>query len=236
MMKQAAPLEAPRARPSAASGGVPEPTEAYLMQSFGRPSMLPSPRRILVVLDLNGTLLYRPSKKRPFDFVERPHARRFLAYCLDTFHLAIWSSARPDNVDKMLAQLLHHEQRSRCLLSWSRDQFGLDDNDYRNRVQCYKRLTRVWAHPDALAAGRWDQTNTVLVDDSMEKARSEPYNLLEIPEFSGIRREHADVLPQVHDYLNTLSQQSDISRYIRETPFKLDPSYVLPPPPPPPTS
>lgn len=218
-----------RPPPSAASGGVPNPTAQYIAKSNTPLATLAEPRRILVVVDLNGTLLYRPNKHRPFDFVERPHARRFLAYCLDTFHVAIWSSARPDNVHKMLEQLLDKSQRSRCLVTWARDHFGLSPGDYNSRVQCYKRLTRIWADSTITAAGQWDQSNTVLVDDSTEKGRSEPYNILTIPEFSGGHSEPTDVLPQVHDYLNLLCHQADISSFIRRNPFKLDPNYVLPP-------
>lgn len=186
-------------------------------------------------MDLNGTLLYRPNRKRPFHFVERPHAARFLRYCLDTFHVVIWSSARPDNVKTMVANLLSKKDLDRCLLVWARDQLGLCKSDYDARVQCYKRLDRVWnhpavlrAHPDAANGGRWDQSNTVLVDDSAEKGRSEPYNILALPEFTGMNDETAEVLPQVHDFINLLSWQSDISRYMREHPFKLDPNYALP--------
>jgi hypothetical protein len=186
-------------------------------------------------MDLNGTLLFRPSKKRPFDFVERPHARQFMSYCLSTFAVAIWSSARPANVTKMVDRLLSPKQRSKCIVTWARDKFGLSEEDYDLRVQCYKRLARIWqdediiaSHPDAASGPqRWDQTNTVLVDDSAEKGRSEPHNILQIPEFSGVQNEPGNVLPQVHDYLNQLSYQADISRYMRQNPFKLNPDYTL---------
>ncbi|KAH6892068.1 HAD-like domain-containing protein [Thelonectria olida] len=227
--------QSPTAAPKAKSGGVPDPTPQYIAQALLNPHVLPEPRRILIIMDLNGTLLYRPNKKRPFNFVERPHARSFLSYCLETFYVAIWSSARPENVSKMVDQLIDQSQRDRCLLIWARDKFGLTLDDYNSKVQVYKRLTSVWAdprvmssHPTASSGGRWDQTNTVLVDDSLEKARSEPFNLLQLPEFSGLANEQVDVLPQVHDYLNTLSHQGDISRYMRTQPFKLDPSYQLP--------
>ncbi|KYK56808.1 phosphoprotein phosphatase [Drechmeria coniospora] len=224
-----------RTAPSLASGGIPNPTPAYLLQSLAPPIAMPAPRRILVILDLNGTLLYRPSRRLPTKFVERPHARRFLAYCLDTFHLAVWSSARPDNVRHMLSQLLTPEQRKRCVVVWGRDRFGLSSEDYNARVQCYKRLTTVWdsaevqaSHPAADRGARWDQSNTVLVDDSPEKGRSEPHNILPIPEFSGVENEGVAVLPQVHDYLNLLCFQEDISRYMRQTPFVLDATHQLP--------
>ncbi|KAJ6438651.1 low-temperature viability LTV1 [Purpureocillium lavendulum] len=226
----------PRVAPSASSGGIPDPTPLYLAQSFAPPSTLLQPRRILVILDLNGTLLFRPTRRQPTRFVERPHARAFLDYCLDTFYLAVWSSARPENVARMLDQLLTDDQRRRCVVVWGRDRFGLSNADYNTRVQCYKRLTTVWndkqvraSHPHAARGGRWDQSNTVLVDDSLEKGRSEPHNILTIPEFSGMSSETVDVLPQVHDYLNLLCHQADISRYMHQTPFKLDPNYHLPP-------
>lgn len=223
-----------RAQPSPASGGVPNATPEYFDRSFPRPMGLPASRRILVIMDLNGTLLYRPSKKRPFHFVERPHAKRFMQYCLDNFYVAVWSSARPRNVNNMVSQLLTPDQVQKCLVIWARDRFGLTDEDYDSRVQCYKRLSTIWdnasvqaSHPDAIHGGRWDQTNTVLVDDSVEKGRSEPHNILVLPEFEGLDKETADVLPQVHDYLNKLCSQANISSYMRVNPFRLDDNYSL---------
>ena len=212
--------------PSAESGGIPEPTQAYLLRASFLPQTLASPRPMLVIIDLNGTLLHRPSKKDPSRFTERPHARAFLTYCIDTFHVVIWSSARERNVSAMCDSLLTPAQRDRVLAIWSRAHFGLSPADYSNRVQCYKRLTRVWGaeaiastHPHGAA---WDQGNTVLIDDSSEKARSEPFNAIQIPEFLGGEGERSAVLPQVHDYLNTLACQQDISMYIRAHPFKAE--------------
>jgi hypothetical protein len=194
-------------------------------------------------------MLYRPSKKSPSKFVERPHARLFLSYCLSTFHVVIWSSARPDNVYSMSRRLLPNpdpydaanplsspaEQRlqqqaaaidPRVLAVWGRDKFGLTDDDYGRRTMCYKRLSKIWDDPLIAAAHPlgepWNQGNTVLIDDTAEKARSEPYNTITIPEFSGDRNETPSVLPQVHDYLNELAYQADVSTYIRTRPFKIE--------------
>lgn len=139
------------------------------------------------------------------------------------------------NVNNMVAQLLTPEQREKCILIWARDKFGLSPADYDARVQVYKRLSIIWnapdvkkSHPAVAEGGVWDQSNTVLVDDSREKGRSEPHNILPIPEFSGLEHELPHVLPQVHDYLNLLCHQADISCYMRKSPFALDPKYVLP--------
>ena len=77
--------------PSAKSGGVPNPTPSYLLRASFLPIAVAKPRPILVVIDLNGTMLFRPNRKQPFNFIERPNARHFLGYCISTFTVVIWS-------------------------------------------------------------------------------------------------------------------------------------------------
>lgn len=215
--------------PSAASGGVPNPSPQYLAQASLPPSRLPHPRKILVVMDLNGTLLYRKNKRVPSKFVVRTHTQEFLWYCLDTFVVAVWSSARPQNVNSMVDQLFTPEQRKKLAAVWGRDTLGLSKVDYNAKVQVYKRLDKLWHDPKVVAASgqRWDQTNTVLVDDSTEKARSHPFNAIALPEFKGDLHGDGLVLPQVHDYLNACAQQRDISSFIRSNPFAFDPNFTL---------
>lgn len=235
--KPEAPERDPKVQPSAESGGVPDPTPAYLRRASLPPFTLPHHRKILVVIDLNGTVLYRPNRRHnPTGFVERAHARAFLRYCIETFLVVIWSSATPRNVHRMCEQLLSSEQRDRVVAIWGRDRFGLAPKDYEDRVVCYKRLTTLWAdpavqasHPEAAQGKGWDQSNTLLIDDTIEKARAEPYNLVEVPEFAGETDERGDVLAQVHDYINTCALQTDISAYIRTHPFRADPDHVLHP-------
>ncbi|RDW70255.1 hypothetical protein BP5796_08652 [Coleophoma crateriformis] len=212
--------------PSEQSGGVPEPTLAYLNAARRAPEPSINPRYIMVIIDLNGTILHRPSRN-PTKFIERPNARRFLKYCVDTFTVVIWSSAREENVESMCKAFLTGELKDRVLACWGRDKFDLTPADYNARVQCYKRLTKLWnhedimrSHPNFKSGGRWDQTNTVLIDDSMEKARSEPFNLVQLPEFSGNENELGNILPQVHDYINWLSCHNDVSSCIKAKPFK----------------
>lgn len=207
------------------------------MQAFCPPMPAPAPKQLLVVIDLNGTLLHRPQKRLPSKFVERPLARTFLQHCIDTHRVVIWSSARPDNVQRMCAQLLPPAYLSRVVAVWGRDRFGLTPTDYARRTQCYKRLTRLWADPDVVRSsnnsnssngGRWDQSNTVLIDDSAEKARSEPHNAVTLPEFAGdlAAEEEGDggpaVLARVADYLDALAWQVDVSAYIRMRPFTME--------------
>lgn len=214
--------------PSPESGGIPDPTPSYLVRASFLPKRRAAPGPLLVVIDLNGTLLHRPDRRRPSSFRARPHAHRFLGYCVDTFWVVIWSSARPDNVRRMVDELVTDQGRLRRVVAvWGRDRFGLSPADYNARTQCYKRLTALWADPAVRASypegtdGCWDQGNTVLIDDSAEKARSEPHNAITIPEFTGDMSAAPDILPMVHDYLNELCFQEDVSTYIRANPFKM---------------
>ncbi|KAI1462311.1 HAD-like domain-containing protein [Annulohypoxylon moriforme] len=220
--------------PSPESGGVPEPSPEYLNLASHPPFILPDPRIIFILIDLNGTLLFRPSRNNPTKFVMRPYAKEFLSYCIRTFRVAIWSSARMKNIGPMLDQLLYPEQRDQLVGVWGREHFGLSYTDFKRRVMCYKRLTRIWSdpqaqstHPDASLGKRWDQTNTLLIDDSVEKARSEPYNIVQIPEFHGDPREEGYILPQIHDYINECSRQVNISSYIKQSPFVMQYGFQL---------
>lgn len=217
----------PKVFPSPASGGVPVASIDYINSAHQTAQRLEVPQHLLVVIDLNGTILFRPSRKNPHKFVARPHALRFLQYCIDTFHVVIWSSARPENVSALTDAILPPSLKARCIAIWGRDRFALTPYDYSRRVICYKRLNTIWSdpviarsHPEYQYGAGWDQTNTVLVDDSVEKGQSEPYNLVLIPEYEGDAREKGDILPQVHDYLNQLSLHSNVSAYMRAVPFK----------------
>ncbi|KAH7321444.1 HAD-like domain-containing protein [Rhexocercosporidium sp. MPI-PUGE-AT-0058] len=213
--------------PSLASGGIPEPTPAYLAASAEPIRQLQQAQHLLVVIDLNGTLLFRPNKRAPSMFVARPNTARFLKYCINTFNVVIWSSARPDNVKLMCDAILDQDLKRKVVAIWGRDMFGLSSFDYGARTQCYKRLTKMWDDPEIAASHpayqmgeRWDHRNTVLVDDSPEKGRSEPFNMILIPEFFGDENEPGQILPQVHDYLNNLSTHSNVAAYLRAYPFR----------------
>lgn len=200
-----------------------------------RASFLPKrrdhPGPLLVVIDLNGTLLYRPSRKNSTSFQGRHHAKEFVTYCVQTFWVVFWSSAKPMNVKGMVDQLLPKALRKQVVGVWGRDKFGLTEQDYNKRTQCYKRLTKLWNDPlikssypnrrPGFEGGCWDQGNTVLIDDSVEKARSEPHNAITLPEYLGGTDDKGDVLPRVHDYLNELCFQEDVSAFMRAHPFKM---------------
>ena len=218
----------------------PSPTAAYIAQAQALPVRLKTPQRLLLVLDLNGTLLAR--KKGSLNYIPRPFLQKFLHYCFMNHSVLIWSSAKPHNVDGICAQLFTYEQRKQILGEWGRDTLGLTASQYEERVQVYKRLSHIWnapqllkrsyqQHPHAAKEVSWNQHNTILIDDSVEKAATEPFNHIEVPEFTPKKtQEKRDVLGQVVGWLEEARGWDDVSAFIgaMRRGFKVDTGWKWP--------
>lgn len=207
----------------------PQPTPEYLAQAAEAPTAVDTPNNILVILDLNGTVLHRPNKNAKV-MIERPFLKPFLRYLFSNFKVMVWSSAKPDNVKSLVNQSLDNSLRSQLVVQWGRDSFGLSPTNYNQNVQVYKNLKLVWSrdviqqhHPEYATGGRFGQHNTVLIDDSSLKANAQPYNLLQIPEFTATPEQmEGDALREVAGYLEILRHQADVSKLINKEPFNGD--------------
>ncbi|KAK3633518.1 hypothetical protein LTR56_015771 [Elasticomyces elasticus] len=192
----------------------PEPTWTYIKQAEQDAGVLPDgkSRPLLVILGLNGTLIHRKNKGSASK--ARPRLYEFLEYLLH-YHK---SSARPENVEAMCTQLFTPEQRAQLVAVWARDKLRLTDDQYSQRVQVYKQLSWVWR--DDHITDAWAQDNTVLIDDSVDKGASEPYNLIKIDAFEGTPEQlETDVLGQVVGYLEVLKRARDVSACTKRAPY-----------------
>ena len=182
-----------------------------------------------MILDLNGTLLARHRSSSHSTWIVRPHLRNFLDYCFLNHTVMMWSSARPDNVRRMVADILTPQQQRALIAEWGRNTLGLSSEDYHEKVQVYKQLSKVWGNegvqkscPGYEKGERWGQHNTVLVDDGEEKAKAEPWNLVLVPEFvktvvskCGKRKKaETDVLSQVVGWIEEARRWSDVSAFV----------------------
>lgn len=144
----------------------------------------------------------------------------------------IWSSAREHNVERLCQDIFAEVGIDPPVHRWHRGQFGLSKKHYEMNIQLYKQLSWVWNTQLNSPTYRRpvDQSNTVLIDDSSEKALSEPYNLIRVDEYDGTDNE-TDVLGKVVEYLEQARRCHDVSCYIRDTPFTFnnaDKSYTWP--------
>lgn len=213
-------------KPALQHFSAPIPTAGYLNKAHGFLTQTLLPQRLLLVLDLNGTLLYRPSASS--DYLPRPSLAPFLAYCLANHSILIWSSASPQNVSAICAKLFQPQDRRNLLGEWARDTLGLTPEQYTSKFQVYKRLEQIWhdphlsaSHPLASQGQRWGQKNTLLIDDSPVKASAQPYNLLRIPEFIKNTTE-IDVLGQVVGYIEATRRRDNVSAYVCSRKFEVD--------------
>ncbi|KAI9826888.1 MAG: hypothetical protein M1832_005827 [Thelocarpon impressellum] len=205
---------------------VPRALPAYLSQAGAEPVKLDVPQPLLLVLDLNGTLLFRPSRASPTSFRARPDLEAFVAYIMSSYSVMVWSSAKPQNVARMCDKIFSRQQRQCVVAEWGRDRLGLSAAQYNAKLQVYKQLEKVWrdaaiaaAHPCYGAGARWDQSNTVLIDDSLLKAASQPHNILPVPEYVGKPENGARPLREAVAYLEELSWYGDVSAFMRARPF-----------------
>ncbi|KAL2871294.1 NIF domain protein [Aspergillus lucknowensis] len=211
----------------------PSATEKYLLQSSLSPKPSKTPQPLLVILDLNGTLIYRKTRKFPPSFTRRAGLEEFLNTLVDKYKVMIWSSSTPATVGAVCEKLFTEARRKKLVAEWGRDKLGLTKSEYNSKIQVYKTLETVWSSnavqasypkdkappkPSKRAAARvrWDQTNTILIDDSKLKALSEPYNLIEIPEFTNVPGiDEPTIFPRVLQLLENLANCDDVSKMLR---------------------
>lgn len=226
----------------------PTMTSQYLQLASRACSRSKEPQPLLIISDLNGTLLYRKGKGRT-TYKPRPGLDEFLRYIFmtrspksahpsrdsGTIHPMIWTSAQPETCKALVNSLLSPKHKKDCVAIWARDTLRLTTSQYHNKIQVYKRLEWVWAdeniqqsHPHRHKGGKWDQTNTLLIDDSIIKALAQPYNLINLPEFDEAaviaeKRVPAEeaVLAQVVAYIDEARWWSNVSTYAKGRPFRI---------------
>ncbi|KAF2711103.1 HAD-like protein [Pleomassaria siparia CBS 279.74] len=207
----------------------PTPTASYLAQAAEEPFVIDPPDRVLVILDLNGTLIFRPNpRQNATRMIARPFLKQFLRYLFSNFSVMIWSSAKPENVKVLVDNVLDDDLRAMLVACLARDSFNLLPQHYGKNVQVYKDLNIIWNNmqiqsqiPDHEYGKQFGQHNTVLIDDTIIKASAQPHNLLLIPEFAGTAADmKGDILREVAGYLEVLKMQWDVSKFMRKQPFE----------------
>ena len=144
--------------------------------------------RHLLVLDVNGLLLdrqrsrvegapppdleYGSASLRSYVY-DRPHAREFVAWALQRFRVAVWSSARSQNLAPLVQHVFGDGARALAFV-WAQDRCGVDGSVELTgrrggrKPKFLKPLAAVWD------AGLGEPHATLLVDDDRYKAARNP--------------------------------------------------------------
>ncbi|CAG8635925.1 1895_t:CDS:2 [Paraglomus occultum] len=209
------------------------PSSSYLSMCSLESQKLSKSAPKLIILDLNGTLLLRvkPRSIRP-----RPYLIEFLDYLFSsTFEVMVWSSAMPKNVNLMVETVFPPHYMDRLKAVWNRDSFGLTPKQYGINYLTVKDFELVWKklngdsddegrHFNTGAAAKktkWDQTNTIIIDDSTEKTQLQPHNAIHLTKFDsdrfikGIDCDLINVIP----YLDRIRNETNVSYFIKNNPY-----------------
>lgn len=152
--------------------------------------------KLLILLDLNGTLMYRSVFKlnTAIKFNEagedqrfyyyRPGAVEFVSFLIDQLEttdcvdIAFYSSMTGKNATAAATNL----DPSRRLHVYARE-FNQRDTSSENQWAVIRDLSAVWAAPGR-PAFQHSARSTIMIDDTFRKLREFPDNLVQVPEFT----------------------------------------------------
>ncbi|KAM3307929.1 putative protein isoform X1 [Capsicum chacoense] len=220
-------------------GGRIQITNVGVIPPLGRAFNTPSSKKLLV-LDINGLLLdilplyYVPYRLKPDIIISgkavfrRPFHDDFLQFCFERFNVGVWSSRIKRNMELVLDFLLG-DAKHKLLFCW--DQSHCTDTGYpvvgknRSKPIILKNLKKLWdkSEPDLpWERGEYDESNTLLLDDSPHKALCNPPNTAIFPNSYHFRDKNDDSLGPGGDlrvYLEGLSMAENVQRYVESNPF-----------------
>ncbi|XVF49941.1 hypothetical protein PTKIN_Ptkin04bG0056700 [Pterospermum kingtungense] len=206
-----------------------------LYSSLGRIGFS-GPKKKLLVLDLNGILVdvvqkpdglrpnFRVSKKAVF---KRPFCGDFLNFCFSTFNVAIWSSRTYKNVKKLVHRLMP-KRKCNLLFCWHRRQCTVTrfkTIEDKKKPIVLKELRKVWEkHEGNLTWGKgeYDESNTLLLDDSPYKALRNPVNTAVFPypfQYKDAGDSSLGPDGDIRKYLEGLAAAENVQKYVEQNPF-----------------
>ena len=185
----------------------------------------------LLVLDLNKCLVLR-QKRGPVgsqNAKARPYLNEFLDFCFKNFAVMVWSSATPVSVKYMIQGAFSSKQRAKLIACWTRDELGLSKEQYYSKSKNYKKLSLVWSSQKLRNSAKrkgfiaeWNSMNTVIVDDSAEKAKYNRDNLIEVKSFDEEAYERGDdtEMKKLLEYLQDLVGAPNVVDFMKRRPYK----------------
>ncbi|KAM5559612.1 hypothetical protein ABKV19_020996 [Rosa sericea] len=194
------------------------------------------PRKKLLVLSLNGLLLYRVYRKNKAKFpttrdpdarfasqlvFEGPFAAEFVEFCLERFEVAVWSCAQERKVKGVLDCVMGWRKRKKLIAIFDQDHctdsepISMEDKEM---PLFLKKLKDLWKYLD----GKYSESDTLLIDD-------QPYKALLNPPYTGIFLESynpnnasdnaLDPKGELGVYLDDLAAADNVQVYVKKNPF-----------------
>lgn len=194
-------------------------------------------RKKLLILDINGLLadiVSPPPKDHKADtkiarraVFMRPACHDFLKFCFERFEVGVWSS-RSERIATRVIDYLMGDMKHKLLFCWDLSQCtatGFRTLENRHKTLVFKELRRLWEKHDPnlpWEKGEYNESNTLLLDDSPYKALLNPAYTSVFPhpyKFSdGIDSSLGDG-GDLRVYLEELSAAKDVQKFVEKKPF-----------------
>ncbi|KAI3713128.1 hypothetical protein L1987_71700 [Smallanthus sonchifolius] len=193
-------------------------------------------KKMLLILDVNGLLVdviqpppkdckpdIKISKRAIF---RRPFLDDFLGFCFERFDVAIWSSRTRKILDPVVDYLLG-DLKKKLVFVWDLSHCtnsSARSLENRHKFIVFKKLRNIWEENGRIASinGYYDESNTLLLDDS-------PYKALLNPKHTGIfplSYRHKDINDNslgpdgdLRIYLEGVAASVNVKTYVEQHPF-----------------
>ncbi|KAJ1550039.1 hypothetical protein HK096_009080, partial [Nowakowskiella sp. JEL0078] len=203
---------------------------------------IPMRKELLVILDLNGTLLKRVKRENkalanlnptlppnPYLILNQNRLVHFIlnfkAVIFSPLDFASWTSAKLMNAIPINKRTFGDDYQN-LIFSWDRSKCKLvDHRDTRGKFSTVKDLDFVWNDINSNKHRKWNETNTVIVDDTSSKLANQPNNHILIPNFDVCNNSvdclNDTTLLSLSKYFDLLfdSDYQDVREFIRSNPF-----------------
>ncbi|EPS73978.1 hypothetical protein M569_00776, partial [Genlisea aurea] len=196
-----------------------------------------SVRKKLLVLDVNGILvdIVRPPPKNCRGDVhmygqavfKRPFCWDFLEFCFQNFYVGIWSS-RSERVLNGVVDYLMGGLKYKLVFCWNMEKCtktGLKTLEHKHKLLVFKELREIWecnSFESPRKKGDFDESNTLLLDDSPYKAFLNPLHTAIFPRPYSYQDKNDNSLGPDGDirvYLKGLLQSDNVQKYVEQHPF-----------------
>ncbi|ONI18996.1 hypothetical protein PRUPE_3G252300 [Prunus persica] len=195
----------------------------------------------LLILDINGLLadiVSPPPKGLASDkriagraIFKRPFYLDFLKFCFEHFEVGVWSSRSKRIVERVLDYLMG-DMKHKLLFCWDLSHCtatGFRTLENRHKTLVFKELRRIWEKHDPSLPwekGIYNESNTLLLDDSPYKALLNPAHTAVFPHPYTFQRGSDTSLGPGGDlrvYLEGLAAAENIQEFIEQEPFGQSP-------------
>ena len=156
---------------------------------------------------------------------DRPHMREFIEWVHERFEVGVWSSANSRNT-KNLVTYVWGAHASKVAFVWGQERcsdIGKDPSGEGNRPLFLKELKHVWSMKKNTGLSRFNETNTLLIDDSPYKAIRNPENTAIHPRGYTVKeRDTDDMLSErgaLRQYLDRLAASASIPEFVASNPW-----------------